>query len=352
MPNPPYIRITASSAVLGNLFLGDYFSKEEIQILGFQPVRYISAGETKQLPYNGVIGASLESGTLKGLLDQGLITVDLVGFTAEDIPYSNVGEGLVDSNLQVAIDRIFTDGVGGGGGATSASDLTFDPSGTTLTQVNTQDAVDEFHGQVFSVLKQGLISEFVLAGTGTFPFDSGDRQRATETWNNDHTAFWFGNDWSINGNGGARPVDESQNGQWFASGPVNPGYTGGDVTFRVVFTLLGSGGVGDAAKFRLGFTPVTPGKDLKTFATSSLYEFEYSTVVDLENIEFDVFQSFDFTIPAADWNASAQFFMFALERRISDVEDTYATTTGTSTEHRIYIHGVEVLSNGWGIDPT
>jgi hypothetical protein len=351
----PIVLITATNDLKARVFLGNFYTKEDIGFFGLgSVVSYLNPSETVTLPYNDALGKSLDSGSLKGLLDEGLLTVEVKGFDASVIPYTNVGEGLTNSNLQEAVDLIFTSGGGGGGGGvTDASELTFDPANTTLTETNTQDAVDEFHAQVFNVIKQGLVSDFILQGTGTFPFDSGDRQRTTETWNNDHAGFWFGNDWSINGNGGSRPVDDSQNGQWFSSGPVNPGYTGGDVIFRVVYTLLGSGGVGDAAKFRLGYTPVTPGHDLKVHqGNDSLYEFEYTTVVDLETIEFDVLQAFDLTIPEADWEASAQFFLFSLERRINDVEDTFASPTGVSGEHRIYIHGVEILSNGWGFDPS
>jgi hypothetical protein len=350
MPQALSLEVTATSMLTTRTLISDLFDSEERDVLSVP--YYISPGETLTLPLTDATLLSLRYGELSVLQAQGFITVVEVVATSDTVSYDNGTSGLTSTTVQAAVDELASGG-GGGGGASSASDLTFDGTPSGLDAVNAQDAVDEVYSDVFGILVKGLRSLTLPIHTGSYPFDGGDRQRTTETWNNDHAAFWFGNDWSINGNGGARPVDESQNGLWLASAPVPTGYTGGDVQFRVYYSLLNSGGVGDAVKFRLGFTPVVSGHDLKLHSgTTTEYEYAYTTVVDLENIEFDSIQSFDLTLPEADWESLAEYFHFKLERMISDVEDTYFAAGGGSSGHRVYIHRVGLLWNGWGISAT
>ena len=180
--------------------------------------------------------------------------------------------------------------------------------------------------------KLGATSGSLTMGV-TFPLNAGIRPSARGTvssWNNNLSAIKFSFDPS---------PTTSKDGWWLLNfSPQFSGYiTGSAVVARVSYSLTGSGYVGSKVRMGIGYRAFAGGQGFQgeTNPYTDIY-----TNVDVENVLYDTFQSFDVTIPAAAWSPTADICFLRLERQQSDSADTYPGA--------FYVHRLELRYQGYG----
>lgn len=270
--------------------------------------------------------------------DDTLTNVDVTGGTTLKLRNATIrGHLNVDGTSSIEFINVVVEG-----------NVTFASGGGTVSWLS-----GAYHGTLSDV--DSKLDESTLSGSGGggaatglehgtqvlhLPLDDGIRPssgQTTRSWNNDLAAIRFDHYGSpTSGDHGIQRMPA----------PQIYGYTGGDVTFRVYYSLASSGDVGDAAKFRLAVAQLNQGETLPAD-----YDNKYITLVDLENITFDTLQYFEFVIPAADWDVTKEKIFLQLERMNSDAQDTFSAATEGEFDHRVYVHGYVLLWTGWGIEP-
>lgn len=114
-----------------------------------------------------------------------------------------------------------------------------------------------------------------------------------------------------------------------------PSSGGGDVTFRVTYSLNSTAGSGEASKWQLDYCFSEP-SDLVDDYTAVV------VTVNHEGIAFDTNAYFDITIPAEDVVVGAMLAL-RLTRQGADAADTYVGGSG------VFVHLAELIYDGWGV---
>lgn len=113
--------------------------------------------------------------------------------------------------------------------------------------------------------------------------------------------------------------------------------TGTDVTLRVIYTLFTSGGAAEQVHTELRYAMINEGQVIP-----SNYDGSVTKVIDLEGVSWDTLWTEDYTIPAADVVADADYMTFEIRRRTGEVVTEYPNSW--------VIHQLELRYQARGLD--